>query len=262
MRRSHWDRKWYPPEFSDVIAKPFNYTRNSGLPSVISWRAVDYMKLCNEPKINFPNMFHVCIFWEAAQLPSPRGLYFERRIKDFSLGIWEAFFSKLRFTPTPWSGPFRDHGLNTHASTANPMHEGFSMSGARFLGCAQGVGVDPSLLNFKRQFLGGHFGPEKKYLAPPLSPQTFPRRPSPSRASSSDPPPSLTFYKKPAPRPPPRRPPPPPRPGTEKNKKYPKRPPRFFWASITGVKDCRVATGSISVCRVAFGCLAGPFRET
>ena len=47
--------------------------------------------------------------------------------------------------------------------------------------------------------LGGHFGPEKKYLAPPPSPQTFPRRPSPSRASSSETPPFPLFLLKPAP---------------------------------------------------------------
>ena len=79
------------------------------------------------------------------------------------------------------------------------------------------------------EYLGGHFGPEKKYLAPPPSPQTFPRRPSPSRTSSSEtPPPSLCFLQQtgahghllglllPLTRP-----------GTEKNKKYPKRPPRY-----------------------------------
>ena len=81
--------------------------------------------------------------------------------------------------------------------------------------------------NPKRNKLGGHFGPEKKYLAPPPSPQTFPLGALPPLAH------------------PPRNPPPPfpifliknrppghllasslsPRPGTEQNKKYPKCPP-------------------------------------
>ena len=41
---------------------------------------------------------------------------------------------KLGSTPTPWSGPFRDHGLNPPPSTVNPMHEGFSVSGAPVFG--------------------------------------------------------------------------------------------------------------------------------
>ena len=60
--------------------------------------------------------------------------------------------------------------------------------------------------------LGGHFGPEKKYLVPP--PQNSPQTPSRLRF----------FVDNTLPRPPPRTPPPLPR--AEKIKKYPKRPPR------------------------------------
>ena len=34
-----------PPECFYVMANPISYTQNSGFPSVISWRAVDYMKI-------------------------------------------------------------------------------------------------------------------------------------------------------------------------------------------------------------------------
>ena len=52
-----------------------------------------------------------------------------------------------------------------------------------------------------KHLLGGHFGPEKKYLAPPPpSPQAFPRHlPSPAPPSRESPPPSLCFLFKPAP---------------------------------------------------------------
>ena len=52
-------------------------------------------------------------------------------------------------TPTPWSGPFRDHGLNPPLSTENPKNKGFSGSGAPIFGfgladpAPKGVGVDP-----------------------------------------------------------------------------------------------------------------------
>ena len=74
-----------------------------------------------------------------------------------------------------------------------------------------------NFLGFRKKFLGssqlgGHFGPQKKYLAPPPSPQTFPRRTSLSRTVSSDNPP-------PSPRPPPRTPPPFPPPRNRKKKK-------------------------------------------
>ena len=36
------------------MANPTNYTQNVGFPSIISGRAMDYMKLCNEPKIDSP----------------------------------------------------------------------------------------------------------------------------------------------------------------------------------------------------------------
>ena len=36
-------------------------------------------------------------------------------------------------TPTPWSGPFRDHGLNPPPSRENPRNKGFSGSGAPIL---------------------------------------------------------------------------------------------------------------------------------
>ena len=41
--------------------------------------------------------------------------------------------SNLGSTPTPWSGPFRDHGLDPPLSTVNPMHEGVPVSAAPFL---------------------------------------------------------------------------------------------------------------------------------
>ena len=37
-------------------------------------------------------------------------------------------------TPTPWSGPFWDHGLNPPLSTENPRNKGFSGSGAPIFG--------------------------------------------------------------------------------------------------------------------------------
>ena len=37
-------------------------------------------------------------------------------------------------TPTPWSGPSRDHGLNPALSTENPRNKGFSGSGAPIFG--------------------------------------------------------------------------------------------------------------------------------
>ena len=45
--------------------------------------------------------------------------------------------SKIRVsgsTPTPWSGPLRDHGLNPPLSTENPRNKGFSGSGAPIFG--------------------------------------------------------------------------------------------------------------------------------
>ena len=41
----------YSPKCFYVMANPIHYTRSSGLPSVVTWRAVDYIKLCNEPEI-------------------------------------------------------------------------------------------------------------------------------------------------------------------------------------------------------------------
>ena len=38
-------------------------------------------------------------------------------------------------TPSPWSGPFRDHGLNSSLSTENPRNKGFSGSGAPIFEC-------------------------------------------------------------------------------------------------------------------------------
>ena len=37
-------------------------------------------------------------------------------------------------TPTPWSGPFQDHGLNPPLRTENPRNKGFSGSGAPIFG--------------------------------------------------------------------------------------------------------------------------------
>ena len=37
-------------------------------------------------------------------------------------------------TPTPWSGPIRDHSLNPPLSTENPRNKGFSGSGAPIFG--------------------------------------------------------------------------------------------------------------------------------
>ena len=48
--------------------------------------------------------------------------------------IWTPCLSKLGSTPTPWSAPFWDHGLDPPLSTVNPMLEGFSVSGAPLLG--------------------------------------------------------------------------------------------------------------------------------
>ena len=68
--------------------------------------------------------------------------------------------------------------------------------------------------------------PNKKYSAPPPSPQTFPKCPSPSGVSSQKPPPPPSFLKTGPPRPPPGTPPPlPPAPEQKTNRKYPKRPP-------------------------------------
>ena len=46
--------------------------------------------------------------------------------------------SKPGSTPTPWAGPFRDHGLNPPLSAVNPMNKGFSVSGAPFFGFGLG----------------------------------------------------------------------------------------------------------------------------
>ena len=74
---------------------------------------------------------------------------------------------------------------------------------------------------------GGHFGPEKKYLAPP--PPNLPTRcrhpPGPSRPE--DPPPGI-FNRKPNPPPPGASHSPLPLPKQKHNKKYPKRPPRLL----------------------------------
>ena len=88
-------------------------------------------------------------------------------------------------------------------------------------------------------FLGGRFGPEKKYLAPhpskfPSSPQTPSRPPQRLSPSSWDPPPPLLgFSIKNRPPPPSWAPRTPPSPSpSKKNKKYPKRPPSFMAAQI------------------------------
>ena len=106
------------------------------------------------------------------------------------------------------------------------------------------------LLEGVTDFLGGHFGPEKKDLASPL-PTDIPPAPFPlPRLLLGNPPlPSLYFFLKPAP------PPghllerllPFPRPRTEKSKKYPKRLPSFRQADLT----CSNQT--------AFDCQALPF---
>ena len=56
--------KLFPLEFFYVMNNPMKYTQNSGFPSVISWSAVDYMKLCNEPKSDPPRIFYVCDVFE------------------------------------------------------------------------------------------------------------------------------------------------------------------------------------------------------
>ena len=39
-----WDRKLYPLEFFYAMATPINYAGKRDFPSVVSWRAVEYMK--------------------------------------------------------------------------------------------------------------------------------------------------------------------------------------------------------------------------
>ena len=82
-----------------------------------------------------------------------------------------------------------------------------------------------------RKNLGGDFGPEKKYLAPP-PPKTTPQTPSQPLASPSSPawedppPPRGIFNKESSPPSPGASDSPFPCPQSRKNKKYPKRPPR------------------------------------
>ena len=88
----------------------------------------------------------------------------------------------------------------------------------------------------RHQSLVGISAP-KKIFSPPPSPHNNSPAPFPSCASSSEPPPPLLlFIKKTAPGHLLGRHLPLPRPGTEKNKKYPKRPPRIclFWPTGFG----------------------------
>ena len=74
---------------------------------------------------------------------------------------------------------------------------------------------------YRGSILGGHFGPEKKYLAPHPPHRHAPGAlPPPAPPPRNPPPPSLYFFiKKPAPRPPPRTPPPSPPPRNRKKTK-------------------------------------------
>ena len=49
------------------------------------------------------------------------------------LGERKAHIRVSGSTPTPWSGPVRDRGLNPPPSTESPRNKGFSGSGAHFL---------------------------------------------------------------------------------------------------------------------------------
>ena len=89
--------------------------------------------------------------------------------------------------------------------------------------------------------LGGNFGPEKKYLAPPpppnspQTPGTLPAPCPPSPARRETPPPGI-FNKESSPPPSPSVSVPPPLPPTEKNKKYPRRPPSNTWDKQVSAK--------------------------
>ena len=75
--------------------------------------------------------------------------------KQGSGALGKVKFRQIGSTPTPWSGPFRDHGLRAWSQSpsdaVNPVHEGFCVWSALFFGRprAQGVGVDPCLLRSK-----------------------------------------------------------------------------------------------------------------
>ena len=85
--------------------------------------------LNREPKIQ-PNIFLTEIFGSplGSRTSAPSGHGCPLRHACFS-----RVFANSGSTPIPWSGPLREHGLNPPLGTANPMHEGFSVSGAPFL---------------------------------------------------------------------------------------------------------------------------------
>ena len=95
-----------------------------------------------------------------------------------------------------------------------------------------------------QHFLVGISAPKKKYLAPPPSPQTFPGALPPLAPPPGIAPPLPLPLLKPDPRPPPRRLLPFPRPGTRKNKKYLKRPPRFFGVSNAALANAALVLSS------------------
>ena len=85
----------------------------------------------------------------------------------------------------------------------------------------------PFSLAIKGRKLGGHFGPEKKYLPPPPKNSPIRRRHPPGPSAPPGPPPSWDFQSKSDPPPPPGTSDSPfPLPDQKKMKKHPKRPPR------------------------------------
>ena len=75
-------------------------------------------------------------------------------------------------TPTPWSGPFRDHGPRpwSHTPSDNPRNKGVSGPGATIFGSQTPrprVGVDPCLLNFPPP------PPKKTPIPPPKKTRNF-----------------------------------------------------------------------------------------
>ena len=106
--------KMISPGIVYVMANPINYTQISGFPSVISWRAVDYMNFCDEPKIITPDGFfgvagymwvhvvalkqpnvelqivrHCCGTSQELTIPNQ---YFEwEKVKSCGVIIWAAF---------------------------------------------------------------------------------------------------------------------------------------------------------------------------
>ena len=97
------------------------------------------------PRIQ-PESFSLCLFWGGGSSFLQLGLFCLQSILNLS---------KLGSTPTPWSGPFRDHGLRpwsqSPSSAVSPTHKVFSLA-RPFVdwSCrprAQGVGVDDLLLS-------------------------------------------------------------------------------------------------------------------